>query len=110
MTRDAKGRFVKRQPTSVPVTRGSNLNHGSSLPPTFRSSWPYFAALILVAAAWHYASLLVSLVAIVVGPFVLLGWLAPRYPVAASIVYAFIIGIITSFGGGGYYYRRGRWW
>lgn len=106
MTRDARGRFVKR--TSVPVV--SNVSHGTSLPPTFRSSWPYFALLIAAAVAWHYAAPFIILVSIIVGPFLLLGRLAPRYPRAAGIVAAAISGVISGLFGSSGYYRRRRWW
>jgi hypothetical protein len=50
MTRDAKGRFVKRKRSSVPMVAQS------AAAPTFRSSWQYFALLIAVAVAGHYAA------------------------------------------------------
>jgi hypothetical protein len=78
------------------------------LPPTWRSSLLLLAALFAFAVVWHFMAALVVLAAIVAAPFLLLAWLAPRYPAAASILYAFIIGIISSLGSGGYYRRR-RW-
>jgi hypothetical protein len=102
MMRDAKGRFVKRPAPSVPLVRPS------SSPPTFRSSWRYFALLIAAAITWHFAWPFVILLAIFATPFLLIWWLEPRYSFAAYLlarcVYGFMIGLIGS--------RRGypRWW
>ena len=104
MTRDPRGRFVKPQPTSVPMVPAQQVQ-----PPTFRSSLPHFAALILAAVVWYYAAPFIVLAAIIAAPLVLLNGLEPRYPRAAFIFYGFLSGLISGIFGSRGYYRR-RWW
>jgi hypothetical protein len=100
--RTKPSRAPTSRPSSVPMVRAQLAQ------PTFRSSLPYFIALIGIAIAWYYASLLIILIAIIVGPFVLLAWLEPRYPRTAFILYSFLSGFISGLFGSRYYYRR-RW-
>ena len=99
--RDAKGRFIK---STVPRASVPAVRHSSSVPPTFRSSLPLYAALVGFAAAWYYAAPFIILAGVVVAPFLLLWWLEPRYPTAAYFLYAFLSGVID-----GVFGRRGRW-
>ena len=43
---------ARPKPTSVPMV--SNPSHGNGLTPTFLSSLPYHAAIILLAVVWYY--------------------------------------------------------
>jgi hypothetical protein len=110
MSRDAKGRFIKR---TAPSTSVPAVNHlpsvGNNFPPTFSSSLPYFAALLLAAVAWYYAAPFVVLAPIIISPFLLLAWLEPGYPRTAFIFYGFLSGLISGIFGSRGYYRR-RWW
>ena len=98
------GAKARPKPSGVPMVRAQQVQ-----PPTFRSSLPYFAALILAAVVWYYAWPFVILAAIVAVPLLLLAWLEPRYPRTAFIFYGFLSGLISGIFGSRGYYRR-HWW
>ena len=88
MKRNAKGQFTKQIKATVPAV-------SLRAPPTLRTTWHLHAALLAIAAAWHFAAIWIVLAALIASPFVLLWWLERAgYYTAARFLYGFLIGLL----------------